>query len=941
MNWKISIVFALLASTMMAQRVTPAKVPLSYSWARQANPNAELAHIFVKGDFEKIAQFAEENGGKLKYVFKDYAAICVAASSVEGMNSLDFVEHVHFEYAPGQPLLSQSRIHTNVDQVHAGSHGLAASYTGDGVIIGVIDAGIELLHPDFLCADSTTRIIELWDQTLPYSSTHTPAYGYGQVWDSAEINAGICPHQDQASYYGHGTNSAGIAAGNGLFNAEYTGIAPEADLIIVSSNFNALGWTNTVADAVNYIFNKAEQLGRPCVINASLGTYLGSHDATDWAAQFIDQDISAFSGRALVCAAGNSGSQEPYHLGYDASSDTNFTWFKVPVGSSIGTASIGFEMYGDVDDFERVQFAIGADKVSPYYKFRGSTDFDSVLNRLNVLYTDSLVSSTGNYLAEVTTYADSSHGVYRLQFIVNYIDSIDYRYSLRITGSGRLDLWAAQWLGYRDMVSSNLPSSTVFPEIFYYKTPDINQSIVSSWACSDKVITVGNYINRNTYVDVDGQSVILANQIPGAIAANSSWGPSRKGLMKPEVSAPGDNTLTAGAFFQLNNLLNTPSQRNRVGTGGLHHRAGGTSSASPVVAGIAALFYEKCSNADWQDLKNALTSTTMADQYTGVLPNYQWGYGKVDALAALKSTTPNPAVLYDGDNQFCEGESLTLTLEESFPSMLWPNGDSGISIVAESSNLYFAEVTDARNCAGYSDSISVFERPLPIKPNIILEGNNPSCPDQELILSLDNDYGAYHWSSGEFLDWIEVTQSGTYFCEVRNIYNCVNMSDSIQIVVYPKLENPTITLHADDRLHISADSNLAVSYAWYYNGNVIQNQSNPYLISFELGLYQGSFIDSNGCEHLSNQINVYALGKDEFSENKIAVFPNPMQDILELQLNDSDYQHWKMIDALGRTILQGDVFQPHVKIQTSSLHPGTYFLKLTSDETNTIIPLIK
>lgn len=941
MIWRISILFFLIASSLSAQRVTPVKVPLSYSWALNANPDADLAHVFVKGDFEKIADYAQKHGGKLKYTFKSYAAICITPDAVLDMNDLDFVEHVHFEYAPGQPLLSQSRIHTNVNQVHAGSDGLPSAYTGDGVIIGVIDAGIELLHPDFMHADSSTRIIELWDQTMSYSATRTPMYGYGQVWDSADINAGICPHQDQAVYYGHGTNSVGTAAGNGMSSLDYIGIAPETELIIVSSNFNALGWTNTVADAVNYIFKRAEALGRPCVINASLGTYLGSHDATDLAAQFIDQDITAENGRALICAAGNSGAEAPYHLGYEASNDTNFTWFVVPSGSAVGNGIIGFEMYGDVNDFETVQFAVGADQISPQYNFRGSTPFDSVLNRLNVLYSCTLFSSSGNYLAEVSTYADSTNGVYRLQFIVNDIDSVNYRYRLRITGTGRLDVWSAQWLGYRDMVSTNLPSSTVFPEIINYKAPDINQSIVSSWACSEKVITVGNYINRNTYIDVDQQTVTLANQIPGAIAANSSWGPSRRGLIKPEVTAPGDNTLTAGAFFQLNNLLNTPSQRNRVGTGGLHHRAGGASTASPVVAGISALFFEKCSNADWQDLKTALTSTTIDDQYTGVLPNDQWGFGKVDALEALKSTTPNPAVLFEGENEFCEGESLTLTIEQSYPSILWSTGSTSMSIVAQSSNLYFAEVIDERNCLGYSDSVSVFERPLPLKPSILMQGDNPSCPDQDVILSLDNEYGAYEWSSGQFLDRIHVAESGTYFCTVKNIYQCENTSDSIEIVVFTDLPKPIISLQADDRLFIAADSGLAMTYSWYYNGSLIENENSEYLSSLDLGVYQGSYIDSNGCEHLSNQINVYALGDAQKSTLNVAVFPNPMHDQLEVQLNDAHFDKWELLDAQGRIVLKNDITQPHIHIQTTSLSEGAYFLRLISDDNNAVIPVIK
>ena len=135
------------------------------------------------------------------------------------------------------------------------------------------------------------------------------------------------PHEDQTNYYGHGTNTSGIAAGNGLSNAQFTGCAPQADLIIVSSKFTSFSWTSTVADAVDYIFERAEFYGKPCVINASIGSYLGSHDGRDIPTQLINDKLDESSGRIMVCAAGNSGEAHPYHLGYEATNDTSFTWF--------------------------------------------------------------------------------------------------------------------------------------------------------------------------------------------------------------------------------------------------------------------------------------------------------------------------------------------------------------------------------------------------------------------------------------------------------------------------------------------------------------------------------------------------------------------------------------------------------------------------------------
>ena len=361
------IICVLLALPVLGQSSFATKVPLGLQMQLEELEPSTSIHMFVKADETRLRSFLAREKGTLKYAFRNYWSISIPAASVMKMDSLQGLSSIHFEQSKGQPLLSSSRAQTRVDQVHNGEGGLPQGYSGEGVILGIIDAGIELQHEDFHYPDGSTRIIELWDHNMGVSQ-RTPSYGYGQVWDSAEINAGLCPHGDQATWYGHGTNTAGIAAGDGSSYAGYVGIAPDAELIIVSSNFNAVGWTNTIADAVDFIFNKAEELGRPCVINASLGTYLGAHDARDFAAQSIEQSITEAPGRIMVCAAGNSGDQDPYHLGYEATEDTTFTWFQTASSSTPGNGIIAFEMYGDVGDMEPLQFSIGADKVNPYYE---------------------------------------------------------------------------------------------------------------------------------------------------------------------------------------------------------------------------------------------------------------------------------------------------------------------------------------------------------------------------------------------------------------------------------------------------------------------------------------------------------------------------------------------------------------------------------------------
>jgi subtilisin family serine protease len=915
-------------------------LPLNLSIAvSQADPT-ELVHLYVKGDADKIQSWLGLHGGRLKYPFRNYLAICLQAQFIPDLVNLSFIDYIHFEHAPGQPLLSSSLNHTNANDVHAGNAGLPMPFTGEGVIVGIIDAGIELQHPDFLYPDSSTRVIALWDQTMPVSATRTPFYGYGQVWDSADINAGICPHQDQTQWFGHGTNTTGIAASNGLNNSDYKGFAPDAELIIVSSNFNALGWTSTVADAVDYIFSKAEALGKPCVINASIGTYLGSHDARDLAAQAIEDDIISTNGRVLVCAAGNSGNLYPYHLGYEASQDTNFTWFELPQGTVPGQGSIFFELYGDEGDFENVKFSIGADRVVGSYAFRGSTAFDSVLNRLLVLDLDTLMSTSGNQLATVQTWADSLNGTYRMQFLITGIDSVLYRYRLQITGSGRFDLWSAAWLGLRNMTYQNLPTIQDFPPIQYYKTPDLAQSIVSSWACSDKVITVGNYINRSNYIDVDGNFVTLPGAIAGEIAENSSYGPTRTQLLKPDITAPGDFTLTAGAFFQLNNLLNTPTQRNRVGPGGLHHRAGGTSSASPAVAGSAALFLSHCSKADWSDVKGAMIQSAYADAFTGALPSTQWGNGKLNALEALKYVTPSSELQYL-DNEICLGESLNIQLDQPADSIVWNNGSLSQSIQVNQTGQYFASMYSEIGCLGYSDTVNVFVRPLPTKPAITVVTDTPACAGELVNLKIEQIYGGYEWSNGSFQDEISVSVSGNYGCAVLNQFGCMANADSVFVRFYPTQSPASLHRQVPDRLVLITDYPAPIGYTWFLNGEVLSQQNDSILNNPSIGTYAAAYIDSNGCVFKTDHLNVTVLAANEVSLTGLKVYPNPFEDILFIEQPFVHEMQWEIKDMLGRTINYGQAEGGVSTIGTLGFEPGTYVLRLFGNGIDERFTLIK
>ena len=919
------------------------KLPLSLEVFKDQIPENEEMHLFLKGDVNELKLIITALEGHYKYTHKQYTAAIIPFQNLQLLNDFDQVEAIHFELGQGQVLLNESRIHSRIKAVHDGTANLPAAYKGNGVIMGVIDAGIDLQHPDFQFENGSTRILELWDQTMGYNALRTPSYGYGQVFDSTDINANNCPHEDQTNYYGHGTNTSGIAAGNGLSNAQFTGCAPQADLIIVSSKFTSFSWTSTVADAVDYIFERAEFYGKPCVINASIGSYLGSHDGRDIPTQLINDKLDESSGRIMVCAAGNSGEAHPYHLGYEATNDTSFTWFKTASSASAGNGVVFFEGFGNVGEMESLQFSIGADKVNPSYEFRGSTPFDSIENRLFINVTDTLWSINGTYLGVVETWADSINGTYRLQIYAHHIDSVQYNFRLSTTGQGRIDVWSTSddIINLYDMVYQNLPSTLDFPAISNYKLPDYKQQIVSNWACSDHVITVGNFTNRKNYIDVDGATVTFASLTAGAIASTSSSGPNRLGDLKPEVVAPGDITLTAGASFQIEAQLVNLSQRNRVAIGGLHNKAGGTSSASPVIAGLAALFLEKCPNGNWLDFKTALAQGSVSDAFTGTVPNDKWGNGKVDAVKTLRFHAPHPSLSVETE-AFCAGDSVSIAVNGNYNAYEWISGQTNPGIFATQSGQYFAQVTNEMGCLGNSDSVDVFRRPLPLKPILLVSGSNPSCPNETLALSVANNYGSYLWSNGRTTNSIEALQNGLYYCAVKNSYGCINYSDSIDLQFFPEMARPNLWHKFDDVLVIETDSGTNSMYAWYWNNEIIDGETDSSYQATEIGTYIASLIDKNGCEWLSNPVEIGILNTDDLTRMDWQISPNPFKDAIiitaPIQAVNSS---WKLFSLSGALVKTGELVSDSQIFDLSYLNAGVYILNLYTETTSVHIQLVK
>ena len=189
-----------------------------------------------------------------------------------------------------------AREYSQVDALHGGLPDFPRSFTGKGVLIGVIDTGFDFMHPAFRDAEGNSRIVHVWDQSG--RNGNTPSMGYGVVFDTPEL---IRSAAHDVSRDTHGTHVAAIAASSADV---YKGMAPESDIVVVATDKSESG----IIDALAYLLDYAEKEKKPIAINLSMGTVIGFKDGTDPIASMIDELLDKSGKKCLMAiAAGNEG----------------------------------------------------------------------------------------------------------------------------------------------------------------------------------------------------------------------------------------------------------------------------------------------------------------------------------------------------------------------------------------------------------------------------------------------------------------------------------------------------------------------------------------------------------------------------------------------------------------------------------------------------------
>lgn len=466
---------------------------------------------------------------------------------------------------------------------------------GQGVLLGIIDSGIDYTNPIFRNEDGTTRIASIWDQSIT-SANPPEGLHYGTEYTREQINhalmsenpLAIVPSSDEN---GHGTMVAGIAGGKEVPRNNFYGVAPDAEFVIVKlkpakkylKDFfylpeNAICFQeNDIAFALEYLLNVNSRLNRPMAICIAVDTTQGSHDGRGTLSNQVSL-LAATEGIAIILSAGNEGNTRRHYYG-KIDKASGFHTVELNVGKN--TAGFSMELWGQRPS------TLSVDITSPSgeYKPRISAGRDeyreiTFVFENTVIYLDyQMVESQSGDQLILFRFSQPAPGIWKF----NVYERGDLSQGFHI------------WLP----MSGFIPEDTFFLNSNPYTT----------------VLTVGNALVPIT--------VTACNTADDSLYVSASKGFTRLGETKPDIAAPGVNIIGPA----LNKTFSGFS---------------GTSVAAAHTAGVAAMLLE------WGIVRGNLTTMSTIEMKKLIVrgarreldieyPNRDWGYGILDIYNVFDS----------------------------------------------------------------------------------------------------------------------------------------------------------------------------------------------------------------------------------------------------------------------------------------------------------------
>lgn len=488
----------------------------------------------------------------------------------------------------------------------------ASGITGKGVIVGIVDSGIDFTHLDFKYpGTNNTRVLWMWDQNG--SNEPHPSFNYGTEYTQAGIDSGKIAFTGSTP---RGTQIASAAAGNGQGTGNgkppytYVGIAPEADLIVVNVPTFPDGSMpdRQVIDGVNYVFQKATALGEPAVVLLAVGKMTGPHDGHDP----LDEAVSALTGpgKIVVAAAGDLGGTATHAVARTSSLNqiVNLTytvpvhnpgqeglkiegWYNAAASYTVSVISPTGEIAGPVANPGTTTLPFTGCTISVG---NGTIHSDNGSSRIDV----SITATTGGTIAS---------GTWTIQL------------ESEATGASRADFWITFFTGFVPVFAQGMTDSC----------------LVTSPATADSVIAVGAYSVHPTWTALNGSVFGYNGAVFNTIAPFSGPGPRRDEALCPQITAQDFGLAVArqNGFFPLSAFMMPDS---------VHMMTKGTADAAGVAAGAIALILQNAPFYGRAQVLDYLAQYAVSDGFTGTVPNPRWGYGKLHLAPAGASVRVAP-----------------------------------------------------------------------------------------------------------------------------------------------------------------------------------------------------------------------------------------------------------------------------------------------------------
>lgn len=497
------------------------------------------------------------------------------ATAVIPMSALvDFAEDPDVENVDAgnsvKAMTDLAREYSHVDALHVGLPDFPRSFTGKGVLIGVIDTGFDFMHPAFRDAEGNSRIIHVWDQSG--RNGNTPSMGYGVVFDTPEL---IRSAAHDVSRDTHGTHVAAIAASSADV---YKGMAPESDIVVVATDKSESG----IIDALAYLLDYAEKEKKPIAINLSMGTVIGFKDGTDPIASMIDELLDKSGKKCLMAiAAGNEGHRNSTIVtettGQGEVINTSFT----PPSHMRENIFIGCST---TSAFQVTLSLVGSDGVA--FETSISSDVSESVSHENI-------TGEKDYSLVTLSPMKDADGLQRGVSINLYAPLKDgQKWKLSVTGA------AGKYIACCDYGELDNGS---------------NASTMAATACGQIPISVGAYVSRDKFTNLQGTER-SSDWTVGERYPLSGMGPAFDGRDKPDVLAPGAHIISAinnyAASYNVNreDLAYTEVDALIPGRTNYWGAMCGTSMATPVVTGIMALWLQANPRLDFDHVRKLIGS---------------------------------------------------------------------------------------------------------------------------------------------------------------------------------------------------------------------------------------------------------------------------------------------------------------------------------------------